>query len=99
MSWKKWNFLVYLSGIQKAFERGPSSFLESLEEELAIEYGNLLKYEELYWHQKSRAMWFVEGERNTKFFHASALIKQWKRLVSFICDINSNWVIRLFLPY
>lgn len=73
--WRKKKYMVRLVGIQKSVEKGPSNFLANLEEELLIEYGNILKQEEMFLFQKSKAKWLLEGERNTQSFHLSVVIK------------------------
>lgn len=42
--------------------------------------------EEIYGRQKSRELWLKEGDRNTKFFHASTKIR---KASSSILAINS----------
>lgn len=42
-----------------------------LEKRLKDEYMEVLRREELYWRDKLRELWIVEGDSNTKFFHAS----------------------------
>lgn len=42
--------LARLEGILKSLPSRPSKFLEGLEKELVIEYNNILKQEELFWH-------------------------------------------------
>ncbi|KAL4278205.1 hypothetical protein GQ457_03G006070 [Hibiscus cannabinus] len=43
---------------------------------------NLYREEEREWLQKSRLRWFSEGDRNTRFFHLTASIRQKKNEIS-----------------
>jgi hypothetical protein len=47
-----------------------------LEKSLVSQLDEVLLHEECYWKQKSRETWLHEGDRNTKFFHASTKIKR-----------------------
>ncbi|KAI5665999.1 hypothetical protein M9H77_15852 [Catharanthus roseus] len=89
--WKKKNLVARLTRIQLAFEQGPSNFLAELENELIAEYSQVLKQEELYWFQKTRAKWFTEGEINTHFFSFISFVET-KYAVSMLKDANGNWV-------
>lgn len=69
------------------------SFLSQLEDYLVKEYNNILKEEELYWFQNASGKWLVEGERNTHFFHTSAVLKKQKRKVAAIKDVVGKWCV------
>ncbi|XP_074318651.1 uncharacterized protein LOC141655470 [Silene latifolia] len=46
----------------------------------------LLKQEELFWRQQSRAFWLREGDRNTKYFHQKAGQRKNKNHIAKLVD-------------
>lgn len=61
--------------------------------DLKDELSRAYEQEELYWKQKSRNQWLQEGDRNTKFFHASTTqrrggikIESLERLQGGLCE-------------
>lgn len=65
-----------LNGIDKANPRGTNSFLNQLQETLWKDYEKILLQEELLWCQRARHRWLQFGDRNTKFFHASTMVRK-----------------------
>ncbi|KAL4284826.1 hypothetical protein GQ457_16G025340 [Hibiscus cannabinus] len=67
-----------LRGIERALEVHYRPSLVRLEAKLKRELDNVLDQEERFWHQKSRAEWITQGDRNTSYYHmvASARHKQ-----------------------
>ncbi|XP_059064195.1 uncharacterized protein LOC131856423 [Cryptomeria japonica] len=55
---------------------------------LKEQYAELLNREEVYWRDKSRALWIAEGVRNTKFFHASSKGRRNKNKITLVLDDN-----------
>ena len=43
------------------------------------------------WNQRSRALWIKCGNRNTKFFHATANNRQRKNRIEGISDLEGRW--------
>ena len=75
----------------------PNAFLVELESKLRLEYAEVANAEvaklgEEYWAMKARIMWLVEGDRNTSFYHTSALVR--KRCNRILCmkDMMGNWL-------
>ncbi|GLT30193.1 hypothetical protein SLA2020_050080 [Shorea laevis] len=79
-----------LQGIQNSVHYTTSHFLQGLEMELLDEYHRALHAEELFWCQKSRVEWTASGDRNTKFYHASTVIRRGKNRISAL-KIDGTW--------
>lgn len=52
----------------------------------------MLKEEEILWFQKSRERWITLGDRNTKFFHTSTLIRRNRNKIKCLMDEDGSWV-------
>ena len=63
-----------------------------LEASLNIELNDWMEREELKWKQKSRELWLKEGDRNSKFFHLSTLIRRRRNLIAEIQLDNGHWI-------
>lgn len=64
------------------------------EEELELKWRLCEAYreEEIYWRQKSRAIWLREGDRNTKYFHAKTKQRRARNRITKIKNSMGTWV-------
>lgn len=64
-----------------------------LEKRLKEQYLEVLNKEELYWKDKFRELWIVEGHSNTNFFHASIKVKRSLNNISSIKNDGDRWCV------
>ncbi|XP_074267156.1 uncharacterized protein LOC141590463 [Silene latifolia] len=53
---------------------------------IVAKIGDLSRQEELYWRQRSRALWLKDGDRYTKFFHNKAGERKRKNFIGILID-------------
>ena len=102
LSWNKHTFgnifqrkkrvLARINGAQRALSHYPSLTLISLEASLRKEFHDILKLEEDFWALKSRVGWVVEGDRNTKFFHTSTIIRRRFNKILRLKNFVREWI-------
>lgn len=81
-----------LKGVKHALCDRQSQALVDLERRLQLELEEVLYSESLLWLQKSRVSSLLDGDRNTKFFHLSTLIRRKKNHVHSLKLANGSWV-------
>uniref|UniRef100_A0A803PIZ5 Reverse transcriptase n=1 Tax=Cannabis sativa TaxID=3483 RepID=A0A803PIZ5_CANSA len=71
-----------------------NSFPENaqLEADILLEMDEILEHQETIWRQKSREIWLQEGDRNSKFFHASTVIRRKQNFIDSISEDGSRWI-------
>ncbi|KAL8171561.1 LOW QUALITY PROTEIN: hypothetical protein V2J09_023365 [Rumex salicifolius] len=89
---RKDKLLRRLKGISKALDKGATNFLLGLQQELYCELEKMLEEEELIWFQKARDKWILFGDNNTKYFHASTIVRRRRNRVEALQDGNGDWV-------
>ncbi|CAL9009767.1 unnamed protein product, partial [Prunus brigantina] len=89
---RKASLLARLNGIQRSLCHRPNCFLTQLEEALLSEYNIILDQEALFWQQKSRVKWLQEGDRNTKFFHLSTIVRRRRNKIEKLKNDAGIWV-------
>ncbi|XP_074314576.1 uncharacterized protein LOC141649796 [Silene latifolia] len=80
-----------LLGVQKKLARG-SSYLINFEFKLRKQLDEVHREEELLWFQKSRMEAICDGDRNTRHFHLSTIIRHKHNRIEALKDDLGNWV-------
>ncbi|XP_071932934.1 uncharacterized protein [Coffea arabica] len=75
------------SGVKGQQYRGKKDQLVELKLQLSKAY----QEEELYWSQKARTRWLQEGDKNTVFFHTSAMNARKQRQITYLQKENGQW--------
>nr|POF27247.1 transposon tx1 uncharacterized 149 kda protein [Quercus suber] len=99
---QKWNkevfgncqdkIMLYCKKLRQSKLNPPSENTGPMEEALQSELSEWLLRSESLWCQKSRELWVKLGDRNTKFFHLSTIIKRKQNNIDAIQDDNGTWL-------
>lgn len=89
---KKERLMQELNSIQGRLEVTQSDALLQDEEILIKELDMVLEQEEMIWFQKSREKFIVHGDRNTKFFHTSTVIRRRRNRIKMLKADDGSWV-------
>ncbi|KAL8515107.1 hypothetical protein ACS0TY_013990 [Phlomoides rotata] len=60
--------------------------------EKSRELDELLKLEEIFWFQRSRALWLKDGDGNTHFFHKKASQRRKRNTINRIKTEEGEWI-------
>jgi len=80
-----------IEGIQRRLAAGSSPHLLKLEQRLRQELDQTLDQLALLWIQRARVEQIRDGDRNTKYYHLSTVIRQRYNRVSALLDGENRW--------
>lgn len=90
--WKKRNIMARLKGIQKSLDYKPNPFLNELNTKLQDDLNTIFQQEEVFWFQKSREKWLMQGDRNTSYFHLTTIVRRRRNRIEGLLDDNHVWI-------
>jgi hypothetical protein len=70
----------------------PTTEVVEAEAALCLELNDWLEREELKWRQKSREIWLKEGDKNSRFFHLSTLVRRRRNFIREIKLEDGQWI-------
>ena len=79
-------------GVQRELSIRKSNGLLKLKRKLQRDIDLVLRQEELLWFQRSREGWITSGDRNTKFYHASIVIRKSAKKIRALQSPNGKWI-------
>ena len=84
-----------LEGVQRKLTKKKIFGMIKLERKIQKELETTLQREELIWYQRSREDWIASGDRNTKFYHASTLVRRSRNKIESLKNANGEWITAL----
>ena len=60
---------------------------------MQVELNEWLRRNEVLWQQKLRETWLKDGDKNSKFFHLSTIIRHKRNLIDAIKNDDGDWLI------
>lgn len=89
---RKKRILRRLEGIDRQRIHNDNYFLRKLEKSLWKEFNKVTLQEEFIWFQKSRYKWLKWGDRNTKYFYATAVIRTKRNQILSLKVDDDTWI-------
>ena len=80
-----------LEGVQRKLADGGRWHLLKLEAKLRVTLNEMLDQLETFWFQKSRVDAIRDGDRNTRYFHLSAIIKRRRNKIEALQNAEGVW--------
>lgn len=72
--------------------QNPDLISREVEKNLQEEHERCLRMHEQYWFQRSRVNFATMGDRNSKFYHASAVTRGRRNLIGSLLQPNGEWL-------
>ncbi|XP_061343584.1 uncharacterized protein LOC133289618 [Gastrolobium bilobum] len=89
---RKNSLISRIAKIQGDRELNDSDSLKRIEENCQSLLINVLREEELFWYQKSRQKWIVDGDRNTRFYHLRTVVRRSSNKIFRLRNDGGGWV-------
>ncbi len=82
-----------MNAIAEVQREDPTVANASQEAKLQGELNEWLRRNEILWRQKSRETWLKDGDKNSRFFHISSIIRRKRNSIDAIKDDSGEWLI------
>lgn len=92
IAYRKHRLMNRLHGISRSLSQGWNPYLVRLQKHLWTKYEKVLYQEEVLWFQKSRCKWLKYGDKNTRYFHGTTVVRRKRQRVEALQDSAGNWV-------
>lgn len=89
---RKEKLMADIKLVQEELESVQTDELLRKEEDLIKAFDVVLEQEEVLWFQKSRENWIALGDRNTKYFHTSTIIRRRQNRVEMLRNEEGSWI-------